>query len=151
MSEFIVGAPWASGAFYLLVGVGVFALLVMGKLMASMIGGNSRGFLPILLAQLVIVALGLGAAVLVQTLLAPHTQSVPLLHGSVIAGAAIGGFVGVVLVSRFLMGVTRGVGLVVTVLTLALGFGAIWGGRQLLGSIDRGEQVIENVHQQMEE
>ncbi len=148
LGELITGVPVGSGAFYLLLGVTLFALLVAGKLITSALGGGGRGFVPIFLAQVLIVALGLLGAALVLTVLAPHTSSVLLLRGATITGAGAGAFTGVVLFSRFLMGVPRGVGLAVTILTLAIGYGALWGAQQLLGS---GEQVLEEYQKQVTE
>ena len=151
LSELILRVPVGTGAFYLLVGLVLFALLVGGKLMLAAFGGGNRGFVPVLLAQAAVVALALLGATLVQTLLAPHIQSVPLLNGSLIAGAAIGGFIGVVLLSRMLMGVAPGVGLIVTLLTLAVAYAVLWGGQQLLVSIEHGQDQIEEIRDRIAE
>ncbi|MBC2593617.1 hypothetical protein H5P28_05010 [Ruficoccus amylovorans] len=143
LAEFILKVPYGTGAFYLLLGVVLFSLLIVGKLMSSAFGGGSRGFVPVFLSQVIVVVLALACAALTQTLLAPQVNSVPLLHGSIIAAAAIGGVIGVLMTSRLLLGVVPGVGIVITLLTLALSYGVLWGAEKLLHSVGQSEQIIE--------
>lgn len=146
--ETVIGSPYGSTPFWVTAGIALASLLILGWLISSFVLQAKRGFIVTFIANLAPAAAAAAGWIAVTLYAVPELGAGPIRDYLPLAAAILGAFLGTLLLSRFLLGISEGATLISVVLTYICVAAAVFFGGTLAGEVDSGIDSLEKKKEQ---
>lgn len=141
--ETVVGAPYGTTPFWVTSGIALTCLLILGWLVTSIVFQAKRGFVITFVANLIPAAAAAAAWVAVTLYAVPELNAGPVRDYLPLGAAILGAFLGTMLLTRFLLGISEFSTIFAVVLTYVCVGASIFFAGTIAGEVDSGLEKIE--------
>lgn len=141
--ETVIGSPYGTTPFWVATGIALTCLLILGWLITNFIFQAKRGFLLSFIANLIPAAAAAAAWIAVSLHAVPELSAGPIRDYLPLGAAVLGAFLGTMLLSKFILGISEGATVLAVIFTYICVGAAIYFAGTLAAEVDSSLDSIE--------
>ncbi len=150
LSEKILGTTYGTTPYWISAGIAIGTMILLGWLISNFVLSAKRGIIVSFLGHALPAVAAAASWVAVVLYAVPELNAGAVRDYLPLAGAVLGGFLGTLLLTRFLLGISEGGCLMSVILTYACVAGAIFLGGSLVREVDSNLDNLEHKKEERE-